>query len=365
MKDEEEESLADLFDDYKNKRKYSKPWEGNNDNEPFESYHSLIMFPNFLLIVAKILNPKNDVITLDDKNLSSVFETLSGEGEEGYSKKFIVALLKARLLLDKYVIKRKQDKWSLQALAPQSGKKNKYYYKGTFDDIDENRQLIMLEAMFHVSAPTQNYKWWLFAILYFLYYRNTEVTAESLIGYLENLARAYMLDRYLSPTPKKPEEVIIDDDGNAKGSIKDAKWSNINIDRTEKRGEEVENFVFNFFDYLLWKKDRNVDFEFAYRTSVEHFYPQHPIGRPPMKFEPLHSFGNLCLISRGMNSKFSNYLPSGKADNFGDSESMKSYSLKLQKMIMFVKREKVWDEDTILEKEQEAKAILSNALSVC
>ena len=115
--------------------------------------------------------------------------------------------------------------------------------------------------------------------------------------------------------------------------------------------------------YVIWKDNKEADFEFAYRTSVEHFYPQHPIGRPPMDFRPLHSFGNLCIISRGMNSKFSNYLPTGKAGNFGDADSMKTYSLKLQYMINSVKNKETWDEATILRKEQEAKELLKYALT--
>ena len=64
-----------------------------------------------------------------------------------------------------------------------------------------------------------------------------------------------------------------------------------------------------------------------------------------------------------MNSKFSNYLPTGKAGNFGDADSMKTYSLKLQYMINSVKNKETWDEATILRKEQEAKELLKYALT--
>lgn len=216
--------------------------------------------------------------------------------------------------------------------------------------------------MFHVSRTTQNYKWWLFALLSFVY-KETDVTSRQLISYLEDLARAFMLDRYLSSEPLDIDTMIIKNGGKPKGSVNTVCWANINIDESNKVGEKIENFVFNYFDYILWKDNKDADFGFAYRTSVEHFYPQHPIGRVPMDFRPLHSFGNLCIISRGMNSKFSNYLPTGKADNFGDVDSMKTYSLKLQNMINSVKSKETWDEAMILREEQEAKKLFINALT--
>lgn len=361
--DKEEESLAQLFEDQRNNKKYNKPWAVNSVDEDSECFHSVIMFPNFLLQVAKIIDPENDVIVLDDKKMSSIFKHLSNiQDAADYSKKFITALLKVRILFDKYVIKRKQEKWTLQALSPLPSDRNRTYYPNTFTESSDNKQLIMLESMFHVSRSTQNYKWWLFALLSFLY-KKSDVTSRELISFLEDLARAYMLDRYLSSDSLDIDTIIIKNDGKPKGNVNTVCWANINIDDSSKVGEKIENFVFNYFDYVLWKDNKNADFEFAYRTSVEHFYPQHPIGRAPMDFRALHSFGNLCIISRGMNSKFSNYLPTGKADNFGDTDSMKTYSLKLQYMINSVKNKETWDEAMILRKEQEAKGLLEDAFT--
>ncbi len=362
--DVEEESLAQLFQDQRNNKSYHKPWEDNRVDEDSESFQSVIMFPNFLLQVAKILDPENELIVLDDKKLSSIFKCLLSNVPDAaeYSKKFIIALLKVRILFDKYVIKRKQEKWTLLSISPLPSDRSRIYYPNSFAESGENRQLIMLESMFHVSRPTQNYKWWLFALLAFLY-KKSNATSRELISFLEGLARAYMLDRYLSSDPLDIDTMIIKNGGKPKGNVNTVCWANMNIDESSKIGERIENFVFNYFDYVLWKDNKDVDFEFAYRTSVEHFYPQHPIGRVPMDFRPLHSFGNLCIISRGMNSKFTNYLPTGKADNFGDANPMKTYSLKLQNMINSVKNKETWDEATILRKEQEAKELLKYALT--
>ena len=124
----------------------------------------------------------------------------------------------------------------------------------------------------------------------------------------------------------------------------------------------MENFVFNFYDYLLLKETKDTDVEFSYRTSVEHFYPQHPTDKDPMDFNHLHSFGNLCLVSRGMNSKFTNNLTGAKYENFGDAKAMKTYSLKLKSMMDTIKKGEIWDETKIAQKEQEAKELISKAL---
>ena len=56
------------------------------------------------------------------------------------------------------------------------------------------------------------------------------------------------------------------------------------------------------------------EWEFKFRNSIEHFYPQNPskdsIER--MDDETLNSFGNLALVTTSGNSQFSNLAPSAK-----------------------------------------------------
>jgi len=91
-------------------------------------------------------------------------------------------------------------------------------------------------------------------------------------------------------------------------------------------------FVFNFLDYLLWckyeMKDRVKKFEFTFRSSVEHFYPQHPWeGYAELEDSKLHSFGNLCLISHSKNSRLGNSPPGEKQKHYEKSsiDSVKQY----------------------------------------
>ena len=328
-----------------------------------------------LLHVLKVIYPQNNNIVLDDKKLIYIFKACydSEQEKSQFVKNFIMQLLKIRYLFDKYVIKRKLEKWSLKQL--KQNNKDKLYYGSTFSKQDEmvdnnEREVIMLQSMFHVSLPSQIYKHWLNAVLLYIY-RNPETSSQNFSHYLWSLAKSYMLDRYLAADTSicSFEAIIYDNNGIPKNNAENIDWTNINIGNCkiingkQMVGERIENFVFNFYDYLLWKEQKNADFEFSYRTSVEHFYPQHPIDTKEIDFEHLHSFGNLCLVSNSMNSKFSNSLPAAKYSNFGtDIEQLKTYSIKLQNMMQSMKDHDKWDEEKIKQEAQCAKDLMMKYL---
>ena len=362
---EEEKCLTDLFKDDLKQVSYMKPWEKqDHDEEQPEYYGSIISFSNFLLHVLKVLYPTSKTIVLDDKKLISIFSACyeAASDKKLFVKDFIMKLLRIRYLFDKYVIKRKLEKWSLKQIKL-SGK-DKMYYGSTLQKIENEednyeKDVIMLQAMFHVSLPSQIYKYWLSAVLLYTY-NSTNISSRDFSQYLWSLAKSYMLDRYLvgEDSAHSFEEIVYDNHGHPQNNS-NIVWSNINIDVVEKNGEKVENFVFNFYDYILWKEQKAPDFEFAYRTSVEHFYPQHPIDNKSIEHKYLHSFGNLCLVSNSMNSKFSNSLPAAKYSNFGtDREVLGTYSLKLQNMMQSMSDHDKWDEEKIKFEADEAKSLL-------
>jgi hypothetical protein len=113
-------------------------------------------------------------------------------------------------------------------------------------------------------------------------------------------------------------------------------------------GTDIPNFIFNRLDYLLWKlwRDRSLpneivvspyiesrakEFQFTFRTSVEHYYPRNPVGKEELAKSGtlprgVDSFGNLCLISHGNNSRLSNLPPDAKKAYYakaGTTESLK------------------------------------------
>lgn len=245
--------------------------------------------------------------------------------------------------------------------------KNKANYVNTFsadkyeDESDLCKEIRMLEAMFHVSAPTQIYKHWLNAVLYCISKHNNTIEPSLLRNRLYNLACSFMLDIYIGKEKTDFEDIVY---GNNEflpsNRIEDIDWSQIDC------GCNVNNFIFNFYDFVTWRKNptKYPKFEFSYRTSVEHFYPQNPMpGYENLKDKGLDNFGNLCLISRGMNSKFSNNMPKAKLDNFGLVEEVRNgLSLKLLEMMDIVKKDEDWGEQQIHEFEKLSKERILEAL---
>lgn len=323
-----------------------------------ERFTSPVNFQNFLLHVLRIQiisNPKNDKvdIPLDDKRL---IDSFSFYLNKEFVETFCFNLLKAKYLLDNYVLKRdyKNDsedgEWSLKKLFDGTSSAQ---YNNSFGEYNANNEkIIKLLSMFHVSNPSQIYKHWLTGVLNFLINQNVnDISDSKYIKFLENQAQLFLRNRYLANEETDYLEVIF-------------KSPKLNTDINVKElddGTNVENFIFNYLDYLLWRDDeinRFDKFHFTFRSSVEHFYPQNPLdGQKRLQDtdknnDYLNSFGNLCLISASKNSKFSNLQPGGKESHYKgfDGISPKQY--------LMMQKAQSWWKDEIVEHQNEMTKIL-------
>lgn len=325
--------------------------ENEDDKNLSERFTSPINFQNFLLHVLRIQvrSANKDDIPLDDKRLLDTFEkyTLT----EDFIKEFGFNLLKVKYLFDNYILKRDYSKndedgeWSLKKLL--YGNSSAQYNNSFGEDNSDNDKIIKLLSMFHVSNPSQTYKYWLTGALNFLFYEDiNNIKSSEYSMYLENQARLFLMNRYLSKSPTDYFEIIFD-----KPEI------NYNVDLSLlNNGTNVENFIFNYLDYLLWKDDKDNEFKnfhFTFRSSVEHFYPQNPLdGQKKLQDEfcsidYLNSFGNLCLISASKNSKLTNLQPGGKESHY------KSFDGISPKQYLMMKDAKIWWKDEIKKHQNE------------
>ncbi|GAT63650.1 GmrSD restriction endonuclease domain-containing protein [Paludibacter jiangxiensis] len=322
----------------------------SDTGEESERFNTIINFSNFLLHILRIQTGEN--IALDDKRLIPQFEQyLKADNKKEFVRTFGYNLLKGKYLFDKYIIKREytkgKDQWSLKKL--KLGDSGSVSYVNTFgaedsnDDI--NRENLMLLSMFHVSTPTLVYKHWLNAVLKFVFL-NPKTEGETYRTYLENLAKAFLVRRYIANEPEDFFTLIYGETAVDADSCFDHITDDcIDFSKLDS-GTAVENFIFNYLDYLLWKDyrrdkkyfringdfafddNRVRDFEFSFRSSVEHYYPQNPIDSA-MKLKDkdqmwLDNFGNLCLISSSKNSRLSNFMPSAKKDHYRSSQKIDS-----------------------------------------
>lgn len=353
--DRSDTSIADLLK--RGAVQYAEKETSDNDNS--DRFNTIINFSNFLLHVLRI-QEKQD-IALDDKRLIDLFDPFlkNEENKKSFVKTFGYNLLKSKYLFDRYIIKREfskgSDSWSLKRLKwyEQERNKNAVGYVNSFDNTnntdeesndDINREILMLLSMFHVSTPTLVYKHWLNGALKYVF-ENEIITSERYKRYLENLAKAFLHKRFLSSEPADYYNIIYGNDSVTENTEFNVTHTNDEMNKLDC-GTAVENFIFNYLDYLLWQNYRNdkeyfkiesekaiddnriKEFEYTFRSSVEHYYPQHPIdSNMELKGADkkwLDNFGNLCLISSSKNSRLSNYMPNAKKDHYQSSLSIDS-----------------------------------------
>ncbi|MFM5247866.1 DUF262 domain-containing protein [Aeromonas caviae] len=350
-----------------------------------ERFNSVINFSNFLLHVLRLVSrdPMNtEGVPLDDKQLVDQFELrVIGETDPVAAvQRFIYGLLKSKYLFDQFIIKREfaggKDGWSLKRLRwheesasyPNSFGKHEDGFAGV------NRQILMLLSAFHVSTPTLVYKHWLNGALRYLFdncHPEQPVEAGAYLSYLESQARRFVFQRFLAPGEGASYYQMLYLDNALLPAINvDESWHEV-IKTRLRFGHIVNNFVFNFLDYLLWVTNRNQDkdrdmelyrrFEFTFRSSVEHFSPQHPMdGYKLVEQSALHSFGNLCLISHSKNSRLSNFQPQQKQEHFEASLANNQIdSLKLLAMVRLMKEKGRWQETEIEEHQEQMLAVLA------
>jgi len=336
-------SFHNIYDDidfYQNERRKLSDILGKKINEKnievekdFGDYTQVIDFPTFLLHVLAIWEGRDtNEVQLDDKKLLALFDIKNKN--KTWIIEFSEFLLKIKHIFDNYIVRnsnmdsssRNKDEWFLQKGTyyeyQPNGKAKEHYIveerftKNTFSDSEINKNIILIQSMFAVTFTANRDSRWLYEILQFLF-RHIEELNDQEFGarfkeFLEKMAVTYAEERLFTE------------------------------DRRIKKYGAIPVYAFNFVDYVLWKNREELkkaydvkfeDFKFAYRRSIEHWFPQHPnsderVEKIDDKF--LHSFGNLCIITDSQNSKFGNLVPSAKYKQW--EGIFNRQSLKLQMM---------------------------------
>ncbi|OOS24726.1 DUF262 domain-containing protein [Moraxella pluranimalium] len=341
-----------------------------------ERFTSIIDFPNFLAQVLYLFlkdkdkdkdKIKDDIHRLDDGNLIEQFEQSGLFDDAKEIKAFAVHLLAVRVLFDRHVIKHDGSDdnadWRIYQFK-KSDNNNSNNDANVFGEA-ENKQIKMLQTMFHYSFPAKNYKYWLFGYLKWLndkYKSELEnhqekgcaprLSADKHINFLEKLCDRFYFNRFYN-NGKGNEYFDIIDSNESKIDSNESKEKEIDRDGSGflNRGTAVENFIFNRLDYILWRKivienteievllnkNNEIDgdfvkilkgedgskknfiknFKFTARNSVEHYYPQNPSDiNPKLADKDVDHFGNLCLITHSQNSSLSNRMPYNKKQDY-------------------------------------------------
>ncbi|MFS9094414.1 DUF262 domain-containing protein [Streptococcus mitis] len=325
-----------------------------NNGADISNYTTVIDFPTFLLQVFFIMEG-NAETTFDDKKLLKIFEIERRDRE--WVQQFGQLLLTMKHIFDTLIVKNVQleneTEWQIKRGQYETYQRNenggwKYvrinFQKNTFDNLNKN--IILLQSMFAVTFTANRDSRWLYEILQFLFNHIEELNqtefASLFKDFLEKMAVRYAEERLFTE------------------------------DKSIKKYVAIPVYAFNFVDYVLWKnreelkKDYDIkfeDFKFAYRRSVEHWYPQNPNGHDgesQLPAEFLHSFGNLCIITDRQNSRFGNSYPEAKLEQWEREGIFHRQSLKLQMMAKITSKKNRWDIGEIQSMEKEVARYVQN-----
>lgn len=240
---------------------------------------SVISFPEFLLLTLDIYKNLNGEWSFHkvDKLNERFKEYLQSNEIPG----FYDLLLKLRIALDLYVIRRKID-----------GQDSQYslIYQGEDQKI-ENTCLEQYEAMLYVS--TQYYKW-LKNLLIYILDPESDKTSNCILSALK------IWDNSEHPYPTSAFDLTY---------------------------QTVDRYWFWRLDYYLWEKlvrpkekdeeteyyrliqpyrQAITDYVFRINRSIEHLHPQNEANNDSWNRADIDSFGNLAMISQSFNSQQSN-----------------------------------------------------------
>ena len=337
--------------------------EDNHKEEELKArFESIIDFSYFLLHTLRVFVHQENITShtdlldrmLDDKKLVEDFECVIKNSTiipRDFVKRFIICLLRTRYLFDFYIIKRefvgdaaKDGRWSLKDICSsgQGGKKKALYRptkvvaEGCWYNEQHNEDILMLQAAMRVSYTSPKVMHWITELL------------------------IWLTDCFLGRSPEgwRYEDIVND-------VAKEPVIEFMNNKENIYLGVATPHIVLNYLDYLLWKKNTKIDFDFEFRNSVEHWYPRNPSEGSFPCWEDEGSngvdrFGNICLIQRNVNSKFSNLHPSAKKSTF--QEMIGKGSLKLRKMSeMTTSDSRQWKEEACSIHEEEMVKLLKEA----
>ena len=320
-------------------------FDGTNERDEHVRFESIIDFPHFLLHTLRVfvnikgIQDSNLGLQLDDKKLKTDFDAVkngTSNSTEPFALQFIKFLLQTRFLFDQFIIKRETSKgsddgeWSLKTLYVSiSGKSSKAYYNSTSfqghyeqNTGDYHKECLMMQAALRVSYTSAKEMHWITNLL-------TKLTSQDITNH----------SQFPSHINWKGKEFIAFTEWLAAQRVQehmqDSDWSN--------QGTATPHIIFNYLDYLLWKNDKTKynDFTFEFRNSVEHWFPQHPSSDSfthwdniPNHYKTVNCFGNLCLVQRNVNSKFSNLDPKGKKSSYPEAINKGSLKLRIMSKIL-------------------------------
>lgn len=291
---------------------------------------SIVNFPQFLLLVLDIFLDVACGIQLSDKEQRKHYERAHllktfKNGQKHFisdrREKFYTFLLRLRVLLDIYVLRREDAEGDSYSVLLGELKESDRNEDTLWGPEEAHCRLAQYQAMLDAAFP-DNFSFWLKPYLKELY--ELHFPEEAASGKTED-------NGWVPAEPDAAADALLakvkslDDQRVLKGKI----LSELLDPAKLKYTTPIDRYWFWRLDYYLWewcpgrteallgKGHRKAAKAYRSRAnrSIEHLFPQTaPLGESFGEESALHSFGNLAMISRSLNSQQSNNRVDDKFD---------------------------------------------------
>lgn len=282
---------------------------------------SIIGFPLFLQHVLRIWlkdRQREDLPRLLDRQLLTLFEgvwdtTNNQASSAARSEDFIDLLWRMRVIWDEYVIKwvdqGDEEVHQICQTSVATADNGKRYINRSQDNSMHQGLSLLQSMLYHSQEMTTHY--WLTPFLYFIHQNAKAVRGErdqvgrfyDYLCYLDN----HLLGEITGDTLVRRTRGFMDDPWRMATALA------FEEALQQADGTGFAHYWFYKLDFVLWSDQKRhqdlwKNFRFTAKNSVEHISPQNPQETDTNRVSEqwINRFGNLALVSRGINSEYGN-----------------------------------------------------------
>jgi hypothetical protein len=359
------QSLADILATEQNVQVDGAEADADEECESDE-VRSIISFPMLLQHTLRIwLHGKGlpDLPKILDKELLGLFSEhfISGSLTHEQVTGFIELLWEIRYCFDKHVIKwvtvdKEEQHLICRLRLNSSTSRGKTYFSLVRQQPTANEGFALLQStLYHSQQITTHY--WLTPLLAYLHQNHSGQGQP--FDYLRHLDNHLLCTDDRRPLIERSRDFLVDP------------WKRNHLDcshLTQPLGLAFPHYWFYKLEFLLWS-NRQVEmtdqqrnsFRITAKNSVEHVSPQHAqsVDTNTVSDQVLDTFGNLALVSRSINSEYSNKPFNEKRQQFWNRNTNRIDSLKLA----LIYGNETWDDALAKDHQDEMITLITDSLN--
>lgn len=341
--------------------------EHTNTNSNGREIRSIVSFPMLLLYTLRIFLIENklriygkkercDIDFFNEKSLLKIFEPAVEQMQKDKSAcAFIKLLWKVRVLFDKNIVKwvkedgETEEVLTLRALRVSMDKQNGNIrvHRDSASNGNNITEMTQLQSILYFSQP-RIYELW---ICPFIYHSFNENDPNDLLKYLKQLDNVLLCIPYETNQDMlwRTYHVMTNGLGNYTGTDFYDYFRNL---AEKEDGCEFAHYLFYKMEFMLWWNNKRTNaypdwnsYRLTSKNSVEHINPQTPKYHQS-QISYLNTFGNLVLVSREVNSSYSNKSFKEKQAQFIDKKRHNGLQIdSLKSDVIYSTKVEEWGDD--------------------